>query len=182
MEELVDARTKEIRSALRSLARGMQAGDDSQILYWVIPDELACGQRPLRHHAMYGGSGKNIEPAAAPLVKEWAAHLQLLGIRSVVSLMHARDLSYYEQLDLGAPTLLDFYRAQGFEVVHLPWEDPHHSKTSPAAVRKKLLAIRKKALEAYRRLPKPVLIQCSAGIDRTAPVAAYISMMSGTLL
>lgn len=180
MEERVDVKTEEIRSALRRMAKRMKLGDDSQILHWVIPGELACGQRPLRHHALYGGSGKNIEPAAAPLVKKWAAHLQLLGIRSIISLMHARDLSYYERLDLGASTLLDFYKAQGFEVVHLPWEDPHHSKTSPDEVHKTLVAIRKEALQAYNRLPKPVLVQCSAGIDRTAPVAAYISMLSGT--
>jgi len=177
VEYLVEARTERIRSALRQLARRMKAGDDSEILHWVVPDGLACGQRPLRHHALYGGSGKNIEPAAASLVKEWTARLQFLGIRSIISLMHTRDLSYYEGLDLGASTLLDFYKARGLGVAHLPWEDPHHSKTSSAQVRKKLLAVRAEALEAYRRLPKPVLIQCSAGIDRTAPVAAYISVI-----
>jgi hypothetical protein len=180
VEDLVDARTEEIRSALKQLARRMRAGHYSEILHWVVPDGLACGQRPLRHHALYGGSGKNIEPAAAPLVREWTARLQLIGIRSIISLMHTRDLSHYAGLDLGAPTLLDFYKARGLEVAHLPWEDPHHSKTSSAHVRKKLRAVRGKALQEYRRLPKPVLVQCSAGIDRTAPVAAYISVMIGT--
>jgi protein tyrosine/serine phosphatase len=29
-------------------------------------------------------------------------------------------------------------------------------------------------LKAFRRLSKPVLLHCSAGIDRTPPVAAYL--------
>ena len=29
--------------------------------------------------------------------------------------------------------------------------------------------------EAFDALPKPVLLHCSAGIDRTAPVAAYLA-------
>ncbi len=174
IEELVDAKTEAIRSALSQLGRKMEQGDDSQLLHWVIPEKLACAQRPLRHHPLYGGSGRNIEPAAAPLVKDWAELVEMEGVRSIISLMHARDLSYYEKLDLGAPTLLEFYKAHGFEVVHIPWEDPHHSKTSSERIRKTLVTIRKKALQAYDRVTKPVLVQCSAGIDRTAPVAAYI--------
>jgi hypothetical protein len=30
-------------------------------------------------------------------------------------------------------------------------------------------------LRAFDELPKPVLLQCSAAIDRTVPVAAYIA-------
>lgn len=182
MEARIVSRTEAIRAALRQMASRMKQGDDSEIVSWVSPERLACGQRPSRHHPLYGASGKNIERAAGPLVMEWAERIRLLGVRSIISLMHARDLSYYEGLDLGAPTLLDFYRTQGFDLEHLPWEDPHHSKTSPAQVRKTLVSIRGKALEAYGRLTKPVLIQCSAGIDRTAPVAAYIAVASGRSL
>ena len=32
-----------------------------------------------------------------------------------------------------------------------------------------------KVLKAFDVLPKPVLLHCSAGMDRTAPVAAYIA-------
>ncbi len=96
MEERIDAKTEEIRSALRRMGKRMKLGDDSEILHWVLPDALVCGQRPLRHHALYGGSGRNIEPEAAPLVKDWAARVQAVGILSIISLMHARDIGYYE--------------------------------------------------------------------------------------
>jgi protein tyrosine/serine phosphatase len=29
--------------------------------------------------------------------------------------------------------------------------------------------------DAFQRLPKPVLLHCSAGIDRSSPVAAFLS-------
>jgi hypothetical protein len=35
---------------------------------------------------------------------------------------------------------------QGFEVEHIPWEDPLHSKTPPEQVQRKFLAVRKAAL------------------------------------
>ena len=40
--------------------------------------------------------------------------------------------------------------------------------------RKTLLIIRQEALASYDILPKPVVVQCSAGIDRASPVAAFI--------
>jgi len=156
--------------ALSQLGKRMEGGDDSELVHWVIVEKLACSPRPLRHHPLYGGSRRNIAPEAAPLVREWALLIQCLGIKSIISLMHARELTYYEKLDLGAHSMIEFYKSQGFEVAHLPWEDPHHSSTSSDQVRTKLLAIRADALEKYDRLRKPVLIQCSAGIDRTAPL------------
>ena len=174
MEEEVETKTNQIRHALQLLKHKLKNGDNSDLLHWVIPDRLACSQRPLRHDPLYGGSGKNIAPEAAPLLRDWMVLMQYLGIKSIISLMHARDLSYYAKLDLGAENLIRFYENSGFKVAHLPWEDPAHSGTPPTLVRKKLLSIRVDALREYDRLPKPVLIQCSAGIDRTAPVAAYI--------
>ncbi len=96
------------------------------------------------------------------------------GIASIISFMHDRDLRCYQQIDLGGLTLPVFLEHKGFTVRRIPWEDPDHSKTGPAAKRAHLEYIREEALEAFDQLPKPVLLQCSAGIDRSAPVAAYI--------
>ena len=37
---------------------------------------------------------------------------------------------------------------------------------------------RHEALQAFDNLPKPVLLHCSAGIDRSSPVAAFIFVNS----
>lgn len=173
-DRLIFEKMTEIRNALGQLRKSYQKGEEMALLHWVLPNMLSCGPRPLRHHALYGGSGKNIAPEAAELVKEWVVAIKCLGVRSVISLMHNRDLGYYAELDLGAKNLIEFYEKQGLYVEHLPWEDPHHSKTQREIVRNTYSLIRERALVAYDELPKPVLIQCSAGVDRTAPVAAYI--------
>jgi hypothetical protein len=47
VEKLIETKTEEIRTALSRLGRKMKDGDDSELLYWVIPHALACSQRPL---------------------------------------------------------------------------------------------------------------------------------------
>lgn len=135
---------------------------------------MAIAQRPLRHHPRYGGSGLPIPAEAKPLILDWIEHIRLEGIASIISFMHDRDLRCYRDIDLSGLNLVAFLQREGFRVRPLPWEDPAHSKTDPSAKRAKLEQVRKDALKAYDELPKPVLLQCSAGIDRSAPVAAYV--------
>src|SRR5260370_22350810 len=163
---------------MSALGRRLETGNNSQLLHWVIPRMLACAHRPLRHHPLYGGSGNNLGSTAATLVFEWAKDVQEAGIKSIISLMHDRDLHCYSALDLGASNLLEFYEKQGFKVFRVPWVDPvvdlHHKKTTLREKMKTLLRVRQEALIAYEELEKPVLVQCSAGIDRSSPVAAFI--------
>lgn len=174
MEDAIDAKTIEIKLAMGALGRRMENGDDSQILYWVIPTNLACAHRPLRHHPCYGGSGNNLDSSATQLVKDWVTEIRLCGIKSIISLMHDRDLRCYTSLDLNTANILEFYKQEELVVSHIPWEDPHHKKSSFSEKRKTYLKVREEALAAYDALPKPTLIQCSAGIDRSSPVAAFI--------
>jgi len=175
----IEAKRSELVSAMKRLRRNLESGDDSALLVWIIPKALACAHRPLRHHPHYGGSGLSIPGEARPLILDWIEQIRLEGIASVLSFMHDRDLRCYREIDLGGLDLIAFLEREGFRICRLPWEDPAHSKTDPAAKRAKLEQIRRDALEAYDRLPKPVLLQCSAGIDRSAPVAAYIWQKRG---
>lgn len=174
LEVEIDRNTNEIKLAMSGLGSRLECGDELEILHWILPNLLACAHRPLRHHPVWGGSGNNLATATTDLVVEWSQRVRDCGVRSIISLMHDRDIRCYLSLNLGAEDLLKFYEQQGFQVVSVPWEDPHHKKSSSEEKRKTLLRIRKASLAAYDNLPKPVLIQCSADIDRSSPAAAFI--------
>lgn len=174
IDDIIDRKAREIKDAMAVLGTRLEQGDESQLLYWVIDGELACAHRPLRHHPLYGGSGKNLTASATDLVRKWAERVVMEGIGSVICLMHDRDLACYAHLELGTTNLLEYYRRVGLQVAHVPWEDPHHKKSTPEEKRSTLLRVREEAFSAYNRLAKPVLLQCSAGIDRSSPVAAFI--------
>ena len=171
---MIENKTRDIRLEMSALGHRLEQGDSSQLLCWVIPGQLACAHRPLRHHPLYGGSKISLPPAATNLVRDWAKEIMASGIRSIISLMHDRDLACYASLDLGTTSLLHYYENLGLQIAHIPWEDPHHKKSTLAEKRRTYLRVREEALSAYERLPKPVLLQCSAGIDRSSPVAAFI--------
>lgn len=174
MVDQLEAKRLEIITKMKALKSRLESGDDSELLVWVLSGRLASAQRPLRHHPLYAGSGAVIPAQATPLVFRWAASIRASGIASVISFMHDRDRHCYAELDLGASDINEFYERQGFKVARIPWEDPHYSKADPRTKQKKLEQCRAEALKAFDTLPKPVLLQCSSGIDRSAPVAAYI--------
>jgi len=175
MKGAVDQKANELREALATLGRRLRSGDDQELLVWVIPDALACAHRPLRHHPQFGGSGRDLPPEDAPEIQKWVDQVKGAGIRSIISLMHPKELRHYAQLDLGAEDLIALYLKSGFEVRHIPWEDPAHLPPSGCfSFQEELARIQTEALRAFDELPKPVLLHCSAGIDRSSPVAAYI--------
>ena len=174
LENEIEIKRSEIADKMRALGRRLESGDDSELLIWIIPRALACAQRPLRHQPRYGGSGQAIPGDSKALILDWVEGIRMEGITSIVTFMHDRDLRCYREIDLGGSDLLGFLGREGFRVCHLPWEDPAHSKTEWAKKRSRLEQVRKEALAAYDQLAKPILLMCSAGIDRSAPVAAYI--------
>jgi hypothetical protein len=174
MFNILDAKTAEIVFKMKKRKGQLESGNDSELLIWIIPGELASAQRPLRHHPQYAGSGTIIPKQATPLVFKWASAIRSSGIASIISFMHQRDRRCYSDLDLEAADIHEFFENQGFKVVRVPWEDPHHSKAAADTKRNNLERCREEALKAFDSLPKPVLLQCSSGIDRSAPVAAYI--------
>jgi len=177
LENCIEEKRLEIKREMAALGRRIANGDDSELLHWIIPNELACAHRPLRYHPQYGGSRRPLPPEATSLIEEWTELIKVEGIRSIISLWHDEDIAPYRSLPLGNGNLLAYLGTLGFFIARHEYEDPRHKRTPLTQARQKLECIREAALKSYDQLPKPVLIQCSAGEDRSAPVAAYISAL-----
>jgi len=173
-ERRVAVTCEKIRHDMRDLARRLENGDESQVICWIKQNELACTVRPLRRHPLYAQGRLTLPAQARPLVDDWITFVKVENIRSILSLMHQADLACYRLLGFRNENLLDHLTDAGFQVVSCPYEDPHYKKSSPLEKVATLVEVRKRALIAFRKLPPPVLIMCSSGIDRSSPVAAFI--------
>ncbi len=127
----------------------------------VIPNQLLRGQRP-------GYGGERGRPVAKGDVDTWVNGAHALGINSIICLLAEDQLPLYSVLQSG---LISYYREAGFEVAHIPVRD--HQR--PAMTQSDL----DKVWQAYAALPKPVLVHCSAGIDRTGAAVRHILQCVG---
>jgi len=157
---------RHIAKELERLRTQISQGDSSEIFVWVIPGQLACSQRPLRDDPYFGGRSP-LSAKSKPLVVDWVQRMKDTGFRSIICLLEdAQNRRYYISggLDLHPGGLVGYYEDQGFKVFHFPMTD--YQRPSREQM--------ERVLEMFSVLPKPVLLHCSAGIDRTAPVAAFI--------
>ena len=113
---------------------------------WVIDGILAKSSRP----------GYRSENVSIDTVDAWIEKVKNMEINSIICFLAERQLDFYSGIPYG---LLEHYRKSGFEVLHLPEKD----YLSPPLSEETL----KKAVSGFEELEKPVLIHCSAGIDRT---------------
>ena len=124
---------------------------------WIIEGELAVSPRP-----GYVPGEEGAVPLAA--VEAWIAGTREAGVRSVICLLGDDQLPLYAAaLPEG---LLARYRTSGFEVAHHGVRDGMSEPFTRAQL--------DEAWASFRRLPKPVLVHCSAGHDRTGRVVRHI--------
>lgn len=125
--------------------------------YWVIKGQLAIASRP-----GYRPGTETLVPRHA--VESWADEARALGIVSIICLLDGDQLPLYDHALEGG--LLGFYRDAGFHVAHVPTPDGLARPYTEEQL--------EDIWNAFTALPKPVLVHCSAGMDRTGHAVRHI--------
>ncbi len=127
------------------------------MVIWIRDGLLATSQRP-------GYSPGAEFSVSRQAIDDWIAEKRSAGIASIICLLAGDQLPLYDRaLPQG---LLQFYSESGFAVANIPSPD---GMTDPFTVEQL-----EQAWQAFQDLPKPVLVHCSAGHDRTGRVVTFL--------
>lgn len=121
-----------------------------------IPGTLFATSRPGYDY------GRNA-PVGEDIVWEWIAQVKAAGVKSITCLLNNEHLKLYGSTAGG---LIQAYRNAEFVVAHIPVPD---YQSPPLALDELII------LERYfYELPQPILVHCSAGVDRTGAAVRHI--------
>jgi protein tyrosine/serine phosphatase len=144
--------------SLKWIIAAKQPEKNYHMIQIEIEGLLLRSPRPGRHLA-------KTNPVPESVVTAWIEEARGQGVVAIICLLDDQHLSLYQHCAGGAG-LLQAYRDSGFDVVHIPVRDHCHPPVPASDL--------EHAVEEYQRLPKPVLVHCSAGMDRTGAVVRAI--------
>jgi protein-tyrosine phosphatase len=129
---------------------------------WILDGELAISPRP----GYRPGAEHRVHRAT---VDAWVDDMRAAGITSIICLLAGDQLPLYDRALPGG--LVQHYVDSGFAVAHIPTAD---GQSEPFTEQQLDVA-----WVAFCRLPKPVLVHCSAGFDRTGRVVEHVLRQLG---